>query len=365
MATTITFQHGNYKGSKVDGKSFRFQSSFKLAKTGNGGTVRVHNDGQFPDAGQFLTIKVPNQHSFTITKTTKGKTVAKRKSKMPAGVMAFNQPEVESEPVSTETDEEAIARIRERFEILTDMTKATTTGDIRAMIVSGPPGVGKSYGVETEIEKACLFDQIAGKRLRAEVVKGSASAIGLYCTLYKYSDPNCVVVFDDCDSILLDDVSLNLLKGALDSGKKRKISWLSESSVLRREGVPDQFEFKGSVIFITNLKFDQMKSQKLRDHLDALQSRCHYLDLTLDTMRDKILRIRQIAEDGVAEGIGLFEDLEISHDGQEEIITYMAENCEKLREVSLRMAIKIAQLYKSFPERWQAMARTTCFRPSL
>jgi hypothetical protein len=130
-----------------------------------------------------------------------------------------------------------------------------------------------------------------------------------------------VLVFDDCDSILLDDVALNLLKGALDSGKKRKISWLSESSALRREGIPDSFEFKGSVIFITNLKFDQMKSQKLRDHLDALQSRCHYLDLTLDTMRDKILRIKQIANDGV-----LFQDYEFSDMQQDDIIDFMNKN---------------------------------------
>jgi len=166
-------------------------------------------------------------------------------------------------------------------------------------------------------------------------------------------------VFDDCDSILLDDVSLNLLKGALDSGKKRKISWLSESRVLRSEGIPDSFEFRGSVIFITNLKFDKMKSQKLRDHLDALQSRCHYLDLTLDTMRDKILRIRQIAADGV-----LFEDMGLDTDAEHEVIAFMEINQDKLREVSLRMAIKVAQLRKSFPNNWTAMARTTCMKPA-
>jgi hypothetical protein len=250
-----------------------------------------------------------------------------------------------------------MAEIAERFEILTEMTKAAVSGDIRAMIVSGPPGVGKSYGVEQEVEKATLFDQIAGKRLRAEVVKGSATPIGLYQTLYKYSDPNCVVVFDDCDSILLDDVSLNLLKGALDSGKKRKISWLSESSTLRREGIPDSFNFHGSVIFITNLKFDKMKSQKLRDHLDALQSRCHYLDLTLDTMRDKVLRIKQIARSGE-----LFADMDIGEVGQDEIIEFMNSNKNKLREMSLRMAIKIGQLYKSFPTKWQMLAQTTCMK---
>ena len=237
------------------------------------------------------------------------------------------------------------------------MTKVATTGDIRAMSVSGPPGVGKSFGVEQEVEKACLFDVVAGKKLRAEVVKGSATPIGLYQALYKYSDPNCVLVFDDCDSILLDDVCLNLLKGALDSGKKRKISWLSESSTLRREGIPDQFEFRGSVIFITNLKFDAMKSQKLRDHLDALQSRCHYLDLTLDTMRDKILRIKQIAKDGV-----LFQDYDFEPVVQDELIEFMDVNKNKLREMSLRMALKIADLRKSFPLNWKRMAETTCMK---
>jgi hypothetical protein len=167
-----------------------------------------------------------------------------------------------------------------------------------------------------------------------------------------------MVVFDDCDSILLDDVSLNLLKGALDSGKKRKISWLSESSVLRREGIPDSFEFKGSVIFITNLKFDQMKSQKLRDHLDALQSRCHYLDLTLDTMRDKVLRIKQIADDGE-----LFAEYDFEKCAQDEIIDFLNDNKDRLREMSLRMAIKIADLRKSFPLKWKAMANITCMKP--
>jgi hypothetical protein len=164
-------------------------------------------------------------------------------------------------------------------------------------------------------------------------------------------------VFDDCDSILLDDTSLNLLKGALDSGKKRKISWLSDSHMLRREGVPDSFDFKGSVIFITNLKFDQMKSQKLRDHLDALQSRCHYLDLTLNTMRDKILRIKQIAADGF-----LFQDYEFEQVTQDEIIEFMDANQNRLREMSLRMALKIADLRKSFPGNWKRMTETTCMK---
>jgi hypothetical protein len=335
----VRIKAGAYRTTDVSGQVFRLVEQYK--STAKGGFVTVKNGGKFPGFPEDIRIKVAGVAAYEFV-TEGDEAVASM---------------IEVEVASTQTDEERMAEIAERFEILTEMTKAATIGDIRAMIVSGPPGVGKSFGVEKEIEKATLLDQIAGRRLRAEVVKGSATPIGLYQTLYKYSDENCVVVFDDCDSILLDDVSLNLLKGALDSGKKRKISWLSESSTLRREGIPDSFEFKGSVIFITNLKFDKMKSQKLRDHLDALQSRCHYLDLTLDTMRDKVLRIKQIARSGE-----LFEDMDIGEIGQDEIITFMDSNKNKLREMSLRMAIKIAQLYKSFPTRWQSLAQTTCMK---
>ena len=337
--TFIRIKNGVYRHTDVSGRTFQLVEQFK--QTAKGGYVKVKNSNQFPGFPDEIRIKVSGMTDYEF---------------VTEGDVAVAEA-VAGEVISTQTDEERINEIRQRFEILDEMTQAATNGDIRAMIVSGPPGVGKSFGVERIVEKACLFDQIAGKRLRAEVVKGSASAIGLYCTLYKYSDPNSMLVFDDCDSILLDDVCLNLLKGALDSGKKRKISWLSESSCLRREGVPDSFEFKGSVIFITNLKFDKMKSQKLRDHLDALQSRCHYLDLTLDTMRDKVLRIKQIAQDGA-----LFDGYDFDQCVQDEIVSFLDVNKNKFREVSLRMAIKIADLRKSFPLKWKAMAEVTCMK---
>jgi hypothetical protein len=337
--SAIRIIKGEYRNKPVRNIAFTLVSGYASGAKGN--YVTVKNDGNFPNCPDTIRIKVDSIQNFEYVT---GDAVQDN-------TVHFEKPTV------VETDDEAMDRIRERFDILHEMTKATVSGDIRAMIVSGPPGVGKSYGVETEIEKACLFDKLAGKRLRAEVVKGSATPIGLYQTLYKYSDANSVVVFDDCDSILLDDVALNLLKGALDSGKKRVISWLSESSALRREGIPDRFEFKGSVIFITNLKFDKMKSQKLRDHLDALQSRCHYLDLTLDTMRDKLLRIKQIAKDGV-----LFADYDFNEYAQDDIIDFMHVNKERLREVSLRMALKIADLRKSFPNNWKRMSETTCMK---
>ncbi len=260
--------------------------------------------------------------------------------------------------LSRETDEEIMARLGQRFEILEDMTRAVKKGDVRAMIVTGPPGVGKSFGVEKVLSKHDVFADVANdsKLKKYEVVKGAMSAIGLYKKLYEFSDRKCILVFDDCDSVLLDDLSLNILKAALDSSKKRTIHWNTDSRLLRQEGVPNSFDFNGGAIFISNIKFDHVKSKKLRDHLEALESRCHYLDLTIDTTREKILRIRQVVRDcGMLDDYG-FEDAE-----KEEVVAFIEANKERMRELSLRMVLKVADLRKSMAN-WQAVAEVTCMR---
>lgn len=258
--------------------------------------------------------------------------------------------------VAKETDEDIIARLSERFQILTEMTKAVKHGDVRAMIVSGPPGVGKSFGVEAVLQKDDLFNTLGNKKPKYEVVKGAMSALGLYAKLYEYADEGNVIVFDDCDSILMEDLSLNILKGALDSSKKRYIAWNTDSRMLRSEGIPDRFEFKGAAIFITNIKFEHVKSKRLRDHLDALESRCHYIDLQMDTEREKLLRIKQIV------GEGMLDEYEFEDIQRDEIVEFISVNATKLRELSLRMVLKVADLRKSFPLNWKSMAQTTCMR---
>jgi hypothetical protein len=261
--------------------------------------------------------------------------------------------------VEQESDEAIVERLRERFDILKQMTIAVKSGDVRAMIVSGPPGVGKSFGVEEVLSKDGLFDKLGARKPRYEIVKGAMSALGLYAKLYEFSDPKSVLVFDDCDSILMEDLSLNILKGALDSSKKRYIAWNTDSRLLRSEGIPDRFEFKGAAIFITNIKFEHVKSKRLRDHLDALESRCHYIDLQMDTEREKMLRIRQIVGDG------MLDEYEFEQVTVDEIVAFIDANKTRLRELSLRMVLKIADLRKSFPTTWTAMAKTTCMKRGL
>jgi len=253
-----------------------------------------------------------------------------------------------------ESDAEIIERLRERFSMLSEMTKAVKKGDVRAMIVSGPPGVGKSHGVEEVLDRYKMMEDMGGRKTH-EVVKGAMSALGLYAKLFKMADEGNVIVFDDCDSIFSDELSLNILKAALDSKKNRKIHWNTDSHKLRLEGIPDCFTFKASAIFITNLKFDKVKG-KLREHLEALESRCHYMDLTIDTEREKMLRIRQVIQDGMLNAYSLSDEV------KEDIIDFVDINKKRLRELSLRTVLKVADLAVAFPDRWETFAENTVMR---
>ena len=328
----IRIKEGTYKirGKDVDlaGMVFPLVEDFKVGAKGGYVTVDGKAIAGFPDRNIKITCSSAEDYE-----NADGAQVTARE----------------------ETDEETIERLRERFDMLEDMTKATKKGDVRAMIVSGPPGVGKSFGVEKVLGKHDIIATLGEKPPKYEVVKGAMSAIGLYCKLYKFADKDNVIVFDDCDSIFADELSLNILKAALDSKKTRRIHWNTDSFKLRNEGVPDSFEFKGSAIFITNLKFDKAKG-KIREHLMALESRCHYVDLTIDTEREKMLRIKQITADGMLNEYGFNEDT------IEEIVDFVDINKKRLRELSLRTVLKVADLAKAFPTKWEAMAENTVMR---
>ena len=339
--STVRIIKGSYRNQAVRGDVFTLVKGFQAGKKSN--YVTVKNEGQFPGYADEIRINVEDMEDIQFLNGD--------------GVVPQVSAKVQ-EVVETETDEQAMDRIKERFGILDEMSKACISGEIRAMIVTGPPGVGKSHGVTTQMEKASMFDKLAGKRVRFEIVKGAMSAIGLFTTLYKYSDRKNVLVFDDCD-IWEDQDAVNILKGALDSGKTRRISYNKDSRMLREEGVPNTFDFNGSIIFITNKSFENKKASKIQPHLDALQSRCHFLDLTVNSERDKMLRIRQVYRDSDP---GLFVDYGFTKETEEEIMNYMWDNHTRLREISLRMTLKIADLVKISPNNWKNLAKATCMK---
>lgn len=251
-----------------------------------------------------------------------------------------------------ETDEEIEAKLFDRFSVLKQLTKACIAGESRSLIVSGPPGLGKSFTVEQELanwnadgENYCI-------------TKGYVRSTGLYKLLYKYKDAGQVLVFDDADAIFYDDVSLNLLKTVCDTTERRKVSWLAETKMTddNDDKIPRGFDFEGTIIFITNLDFDDLinKGHKLTPHLQALVSRSHYIDLDIKTKRDYLVRIHQVIKQGM---LG-----HLTSDQKNDITSFMSEKQNSLRELSLRMAIKLATIRVSSLDDWKKVAMITCCR---
>ncbi len=342
MALNVIVKSGTYRNETITNQIFPLVKDYQIGKLGGFITVDGSSIGR-----DRIRVKVERGDFEVVDEDGNA-----------AATPMHENVQISAEPEILESEEEVMSRLAKRFDILEEMTRAAFAGDVPAMIVSGPPGIGKSYGVETELEKMSIYNTLAGGAPQYTFIKGAMTPIGLYKKLYEFNQKGQLIVFDDCDQILQDDLSLNLLKAALDSGKRRRIFWAAESHTLRNEGIPDHFEFKGSVIFITNIKFDIIKSKKLAGHLDALQSRCHYLDLEINSTRDRFLRIKQLAGNG-----SLFQDMYLTPKQELDVMEYLESVTSRVREMSIRTALKIAQLVKVNSKNWRELAAETILRP--
>jgi len=340
--TEIIVKRGRYGEQEIVNQPFTMELSPRMGKKGMYVTV----DGTPIGQKRKVRVLIDSENDVKLNDST----------------AVIRPVEAQAEPeVQAETDEQIMDRMREKFQVLDGMTMAAVEGHVRAMIVTGPPGVGKSFGIETTLESLDVMDKVTDTELHDETAKrgvekvASASALGLYQLLWEYRAEGSLLVLDDSDSVLNDEAGINMLKAATDSGKKRKLTWRTESRVLEDRGIPDEFEFEGSIIFVTNLDFEKSRG-KIGEHLKAIVSRCHYLDMGIHDSHEKFLRCKQIVRDGMLTSYK-FDDVMIDR-----ILTYIEVNQKSLRELSLRMVKKIADLARMDPDSWQTYADQTCLR---
>lgn len=352
MSIQVNIQKGYYRGVLVSGTYMLVKPYQEGAR---GGFVTIKNPT--PEAGhppvQRVTVE---QCDFTLLDAAGTELGAHVIVDVGGslGNMAVST-NYEQVFVQAETEDDAMARIEETFLMLDKITDACSRNVIRGLVVSGPPGIGKSFGVEKQLEAANMFRTLEGKDPLYEIISGGISAIGLYQKLYYNRSAKQVLVFDDCDGALMEEECLTLLKAALNSGDKRRINWNKESRVLAVEDIPESFDFEGSIIFLSNIDFEKTiaKGSRLAAHLEAIMSRCHYMDLEIGSMRDKLLRIKQIVRDGMLTPYGFTAQEEA------DVLAFVLDNAEYLREVSLRVVKKVADLAKADPIGWHAMAEAT------
>jgi hypothetical protein len=250
------------------------------------------------------------------------------------------------------SEEEIEERLNDLFEAMDIMTEATAHGMNRSLIVSGPAGIGKTHGIERVLANL-------GAGYHVKQVSGFMRLTGMYRLLYENRHPNCTIVFDDSDSIYADEDKLNLLKNATDTKEVRKISWGAETSMETEDGqaIPREFVFEGNIIFITNTDMQAMADRGGRssEHFEALISRSHYLSVSMPEKIDYIIRIRQVLRGGMLRKLGFTQEQE------DTVVNFMEDNADDLRELSLRMVLKLAGLLKMTPK-WERLARATCMK---
>ena len=271
---------------------------------------------------------------------------------------AIGNVEISAPAVPITTDEEILMSQRRKFRTLDRMAHGTVKGQVRSMIVSGPAGIGKTYTIEGILKSAAEDEKV-----KYTAVRGFVKATGLYKLLWENREENNVILLDDADSAFADEISLNLLKAALDTSKKRVLSWRSEKSFETESGdqIPNEFEYKGSVIFITNLNFESMISSnsKMAPHFAALISRSYYIDLNLGSSREYLIRIKDVLENtDMAYTLGLSKKQTI------DLMKVFEVHYKKFRELSLRMVQKVAKimLFSESEEDFMDVVETTCFK---
>lgn len=156
----VQITRGYHRGKEVSGL-------FKL--------VKPYQEGA---AGGFITIEAPSPCDWTMTNAPRiklsrgdftllnvdGEELGEHVTVNTDGMGTVDSTtNYEQMFVAAETEDEAMNRIEETFLMLDKITDACAKNIVRGLVVSGPPGIGKSFGVEKQLNTANLFRTLAGQ----------------------------------------------------------------------------------------------------------------------------------------------------------------------------------------------------------
>ena len=257
----------------------------------------------------------------------------------------FKNPVIEGQDVRAEVEEDDDSSVQwpiaQRFEFVGQLVDMIAKNAATSVVITGPGGLGKTHTVKEALQRAGLED-MSGIEAEAaarsyKMIKGYSTAKGLYRELYLNKDS--VIVFDDCDDVLTDPTALNLLKGALDSYDKRVISWNAD---MKDEDLPRSFIFHGRVIFISNMKRNQIA--------EALLTRAYCIDLKM-TNEQKIERMRMMTASAA-----FMPFAQQKH--KEDAMNLIASLQDKVKELSLRTLQAVTRI-RAAGGNWKQLAEYT------
>lgn len=325
MSNTVTINKAYYNRRHISGtyelvKGFKgytasnFSSGYAKTDLGFDGTIYIEFEGKTREVHVTSTDLIYGNASANL-----GATPTTLESVEPLDMVKLSK------------------KIGDRFKVLEMSAEAIVNQHMRGLVISGAPGVGKTY----TLEKRLLEAEENGEIESFKHVKGKLTPLALYETLFQNSEAGQVLLLDDTDSVFEDPAALNLLKAALDTSSGF-ISYGSTTKYLEENGIPKFFDFKGSIVFITNYDFDRLinSGNKMAPHFKALASRTTYLDLKIHSNLEIMIRVEQVAKGGEV----ISED-KVPADVVEEMVKWMWDNLDAMREISIRSILKMADYY--------------------
>lgn len=277
------------------------------------------------------------------------------------------------EDTTKETEEEARDRIMLRYKTMRRLAPKVIDQKIPSLIISGPPGLSKSYTIKKAIDASGrlrhdgMLDVGGGGPMEVDGMKtngwydwiaGACSEVGLYRALWNMRKGG-VLIFDDCDGIFRDEDSINLLKIATDTTKERLVSWRKNATWLDDYGIDRTFDFRGTIIFLTNIDFEKtiLQDGKMTVHYRALIDRAAYLCLTVRTARDFMIVLNDMA--GGKNGFLHDEPYNLTDKEITTMFDFIKEHQRDFYNLSLRLVGQLAQQMREDPDHWQMDAKAT------
>ena len=81
------------------------------------------------------------------------------------------------------------------------------------------------------------------------------------------------------------------------------------------------------------------------------------MQLGINSVREKLIHIKDVIERN-----NMFQGYGFNDEEKGEVVKYIELNAHKLREISLRSVLKVADLRKAMPDRWTKFANKNVLR---
>jgi hypothetical protein len=147
-----------------------------------------------------------------------------------------------------------VLTLDKKIDMVRKSVRAVTRGYKQSRLITGNPGIGKSYAVVDEIKNEIDILKDEGKTLSYELVSGGIKDVAsLYTMLCDNNSPDKIILLDDVNTVLTDKDCKEMLRVATTNDSIRKLTYAANKIVKGKTFYRPKMDFYSKIIIITNI----------------------------------------------------------------------------------------------------------------